>query len=165
MRLLGILLVSIAPVIVGFLSYRKLVKSQLLLSELKKLCGFWSSSVRFSLKEPNRLFEEVLGSPNFSDDIKKIIGAAKGKNTFGEIFSSIETADTPFLPKDQIGILSDMFFGFGKSDLEAETTRLKYFTALFESKENDLKELCKTKGRLYISLSFALGAALFVFLV
>ncbi len=165
MRLLGIILISLSPVVVGFLSYRKLVKSQLLLAELKKLCGFLISEMRFSLKEPDRLFEEVLVSPTFSDDIKKIVETTKTKGDFGETFSSLEAAAPPSLPKDQIGILSDMFFGVGKSDLEAEIARLNYFSALFESKENDLKEQSKNKGRLYISLSFALGAALFVLLV
>ena len=165
MRTLGIIIISLIPTAVGALAYQRLAKSYRLLRDIKQLCLVLSEQMRFSLKSPTELFEFIKREPNFSRSVKEIIEAVSQKTEYGEIFSSIEALPDGAYIKGQIGPLCDMFYGLGKSDLEAQLSHLGYFSALFSAEEERVKEELNTKSRLWLGLSFSLSAAVFVILI
>ena len=165
MRTLGIIFLSLLPIAIGIIKSHRLRLNFCILREIKKLCLVLAQQMRYCLKEPLSLYEFVETSPEFSSDLKKVVSAISGKTEYGEIFSSLEALGENVVPKAHLGAVSDIFYGLGRSDLEAQLAHLGYFAALFEAEEQKARERYDKKGGLWLGLSIALGAAVFVLLI
>lgn len=163
MRLLGIFLLSLIPVLFG-LDYRSSLKKRRdLFLNLKSFVIFVKEQIRFCGRERNEIFALSDLNPEFNNDFFKVIKKAlKNREDLTKTFD--EYNNIRLKPKE-INEINTFFTELGKSDTEGQINHCDYYINLFGQAGKVLSDTYVTKSRLVSGLSLSLTAAMFIIMI
>lgn len=163
MRTLGILLLSLTPVLFG-IDYRLNLKhrSDFILS-FKRFIIFIREQIRFSGREINEIFALAKQNTEFNSGIFKAIEAAVKKEE--NLAKTLEKFTNIRLKQKDIDDISLFFAELGKTDTEGQLSHCDYYINLFEQSEKKATDAYRTKGRLSIGLCLCLTMAMFIIMI
>lgn len=163
MKTLGILLLSLTPLLFGLEYKMNLTKYANFISTFKEFVIFTKEQIRFVGRERDEIFALATVDPRFSSPIfKNIEKSLKHGKNIEKIFK--EYNDIRLKSKD-IQNINSFISGLGNSDTEGELTHCDYYISLFEKEEKKLSSLNSAKGKLTVGLSFSLSAVMFIIMI
>lgn len=165
MRGLGILCISLIPMILGIWQYFIINRRSNTLQEIEQLILLIKEQMRFSLKEIDSLLNFAHKQPNFTPPIKEIISAVKGKTDHSEILNSILSVKGSGITKSEAELLADFFTGLGKSDIKGQLEHCDYYLEQFDFLNQRMQQNLNEKSRLWLGLSISVSLAVFVLLI
>ena len=163
MRTLGILLLSLTPLLLG-LDYSLTLKKQgKFITCFKEFLIFVREQIRFSGREVDEIFALAFKNPEFKKHIF-LSGDFPFKN--GEnLAKRIENSNDIRLKSNDLNQINAFFKGLGATDTEGQINHCDYFIKVFEGAEKKAAENLAVKGRLSVGLSLSLSFALFIIMI
>jgi len=163
MKVLGILFLSLAPVLLG-LDYRNILKKRKdFFCIFKEYVIFVKEQIRFCGRERNEIFALALNDPRFNSPIfKKIENSIK----YGENLTKIldECIDIR-LKNAEIYEINSFVSGLGKSDTEGQLSHCDYYISVFDEIAKKTGDTYSAKSKLSLGLSLSLAAVMFIIMV
>ncbi len=163
MRGVGIFLLSLTPVLFAveyLFTYKKRVD---FLNIFEEFICFVKEQIRFCSREKDEIFSLATKDPRFAVPIfEKLKVALEDEKKLLKIFKC--DMDIRLNKKEQ-----ELCFSFltnlGKSDTEGQINHCDFYKLQFEKICKTENSLYKTKIKLWISLSFALSAVIFILMI
>ena len=163
MRSVGIFLLSLTPVLfsVDYLfTYKKRVD---FLNIFEEFICFVKEQIRFCSREKDEIFALATKDPRFRAPLfEKFTTAIEDENTLAKIFKN--SIDIRLNKKEQ-ELCFSFLWNLGKSDTEGQITHCDFYKLQFEKICESENVLYKTKIRLWLSLSSALSAVIFILMI
>ena len=163
MRLLGILLLSLTPLLFGLDYQSSLKKRRDLFLKLKAFVVFIKEQIRFCGRERDEIFAISDSVLEFNDNFLKTVKLClkNGEN----LTKTLNNYTDIRLKSKEITEINAFFTELGKTDTEGQINHCDYYINLFEQAGKSLSDTYHTKSRLTLGLSLSLTAAMFIIMV
>ena len=163
MRIVGILILSLTPLLFG-LDYRSTIKKRRdLFLNLKDFVVFVKEQIRFCGRERNEILALSDINPKFNDSffivLKKSIKNGENLTKILENYNDIR------LKHKETVEINAFFAELGKTDTEGQINHCDYYINLFSQMGEKLNNSYTTKSRLSLGLSISLMAAMFIIMI
>ena len=163
MRFIGILLLSLTPILFGIDYRSSLKKRRDLYLKLRSFVIFVKEQIRFCGRERDEIFALSDTNLDFNDSFfKSVKNAIKNGENLTKILYNFN--DIRLKPKEIIEI-STFFTELGKTDTEGQINHCDYYINLFEQVGRNLSDAYTAKSRISLGLSFSLTAAMFIIMI
>ena len=167
LRILGIMLLALCPVVVGNRFSTSLHKRTTELSLAVELVERMKTEIRFSAKEMKLLVAELAKAPYFQP--LSFLGVCteqlEQKTPFPAAWQTGLTAQPGHLSRDDLEQLSSLGHLLGSTDVEGQMGSLELVKQNLLNNLRRAKELYASKGKLYRSLGVLSGIALVVLMI
>lgn len=163
MRTLGILLLSLTPLLFGLEYKTNLRKYINFVTIFKEFVIFAKEQIRFTGRERDEIFALATMDPRFNTAFFKSI--EKSLKHGDSIEKIIKNNNDIRLKNKDIQNITAFISGLGKSDTEGEITHCDYYISLFENDEKKLSSIGSQKSKLTLGLSLSLSAAMFIIMI
>ena len=163
MRTLGILLLSLTPLLFGLEYKTNLRKYINFITIFKEFVIFAKEQIRFTGRERDEIFALATMDPRFNTAFfKSIEKALKHGDSIEKI---IKNSNDIRLKNKDIQNITAFISGLGKSDTEGEIAHCDYYISLFENDEKRLASIGSQKSKLTLGLALSLSAAMFIIMI
>lgn len=163
MRTLGILLLSLTPLLFGLEYKTNLRKYINFITIFKEFVIFAKEQIRFTGRERDEIFALATMDPRFNTAFFKSI--EKSLKHGDSIEKIIKNNNDIRLKNKDIQNITAFISGLGKSDTEGEIAHCDYYISLFENDEKKLSSIGSQKSKLTLGLSLSLSAAMFIIMI
>ncbi len=163
MRTIGILLLSLLPVIWG-IDYNLTQKRRVVfLENFTLFIVFIREQIRFSASEILEIFSLALRDPSFTNPIyEELFLGMKRNQNLEKIFKN----NNDIRLKDaEINLVCSFLNGLGKNDIEGQKAHADYYKENIGQLAKKVQKETETKSKLVTSLCVCLAAALFVLII
>ncbi len=163
MRTVGILLLSMMPIIIGADIYISVKKRRDFLITFTRFILFVKNEIRFACRERNEIFLIALRDPEFATPIfEELYNSLKYGKKLENIF--IYNKDIRLNPREARAICA-FISGLGKNDVTGQLAHCDFYAEQLGKIANEAETAAKTKCRLTVGLSLAAAAALFIIMI
>lgn len=163
MRLLGVLLLSLTPFLLGIDYRNSLKKRRDLFLKLNAFVLFIKEQIRFCSRERDEIFALSDNYLEFNDSFLRMV--KKSLKNGENLAKSLEDYNDIRLKQKEISHITAFFNELGKSDTEGQISHCDYYINLFAKMGEGLSEAYVTKSRLSLGLSISLTAAMFIIMI
>lgn len=163
MRTLGILLLSLTPLLFGLEYKTNLRKYINFITIFKEFVIFAKEQIRFTGRERDEIFALAKMDPRFNTAFFKSI--EKSLKHGDSIEKIIKNNNDIRLKNKDIQNITAFISGLGKSDTEGEIAHCDYYISLFENDEKKLSSIGSQKSKLTLGLTLSLSAAMFIIMI
>lgn len=163
MKTVGVLLLSLLPILVG-LGLRKQLHSRAdFLRRFGRFISFVQEEIRYSGRELSEIFSLALRDPMFATPFYEALYLEqKNEKNYEKIIN--DTNDFR-LKKSDIIMVSDFLSRLGTNDVTGQLSHCAHYFAQCERAADQAATASRTQGRLVISLSCLAAAAVFILLI
>lgn len=163
MRILGIVALSLTPLLFG-LDYKfSLKKRRDFLKLFNEFIIFTKEQIRFNGRERDEILHLATSIPKFNSSLFKRIEKCV---VYGEdLTKSIKSYNDIRLNLEEIMLVTDFISGLGKSDVDGEISHCDYYINLFNDAVKKSITSNNINGKLSIGLSASLSAVMFILMI
>ncbi len=163
MRVVGIVFLSLTPLLFG-LDYSKLLKKRLeFFSTFKEFILFVKEQIRFSGRERDEIFTLALADPRF--DVPLFENIKKSLNGEETLAKTIEKHNDIRLNNKEIQQISAFISGLGSNDTEGQLNHCDYYFLVFGQLAEKSNEIYLSKSRLSVGLALSLSSVMFIIMI
>lgn len=163
MRIAGILLISLTPVIFGLEYSYQLKNKRNFLSVFVKFIIFVKEQIRFSGREREEIFLLALREPEFATPFyESLYNCVKNGGNLEKIFNDNIGIR---LKKQDISLICSFISGIGQNDVAGQMTHCDYYKEQTDKLLKQSETAYSVQSRLAIGLSLSAAATLFILLI
>lgn len=163
MRTVGIIFLSLTPLLLG-LDYRSTLKKRKdFILIFKEFIIFVKEQIRFCGRERDEILSLALRDPRFNIPIfKRMEKALKDGENIAKIF---ENNNDIRIKSQEITQVSTFISELGKSDYEGQMSHCDYYISVFDKLGQKLSDSYSARSRLALGLTLSLGAVMFIIMI
>lgn len=163
MRVLGIVFLSLTPLLFGMEYGKSLKNRKEFFGTFKEFIMFVKDQIRFSGRERDEIFALALKDPRFNKPLfKKLDMSFKNGEKLAKILDDFN--DTRLNIKE-IYEIEAFIMGLGKNDTQGQINHCDYYISIFEQMTIDSVEAYTVKSRLAVGLSLSAALVMFIIMI
>ena len=163
MRVVGVLFLSLLPVLWGGDLYRTMHRRAHTLSDFTRFILFVREKIRYSARELDEIFSLALRQPPFAAPLYETLAHSRGKAE--HLTERLLSVRGTGLKREDARLITEFYDGLGRDDTKGQLAHCDYYRERLERQADEARRCLKQKGRLTVSLALSGAAALFILMI